>query len=441
MMNTGFWKASTWAVLCLLGLSLSPEVQGGGFQVALHGTKQIGMGHVGTGLMLDASSVLFNPGGIAFLQRTNIYGGLSPLLAYLSFRNNQTTNSTLNLSGDNYPFFAYATTKLKPESRWTFGLGVYTPFGLAIDYPTDWVGRYVVQSSSIATIFVQPTVGFKISERVGIGVGPALVVGTLGLTQAIPLGFQTNGADAQVNVAATALGVGANLGLYARPADWFSIGLSYRTPVKLGFSGDAQLNVPSTVYDLFPPDNRVATDITLPQVAGLGLGFYPTPKLTVGLDINFTGWSSYDTLRLDFEKNSYVFTDQKLARNYTNSFAFRFGIQYELTDKLTVRTGASYDLTPVPDNALSPELPDGNLLGLTGGLSYRITDQLNVDLAFKYIKVAKREATLEPNNFGGTYNAQLFIPSAAIQYSFGKAGESKAAVKRNTKNKTNLSNQ
>jgi long-chain fatty acid transport protein len=432
-MNPVCFRISTGLLACLLGFSLSSPARGGGFQVALHGTKQIGMGHVGTGLMLDASSVLFNPGGIAFLQRTNIYGGLSPLLAYLNFRNNQTTGNNLTLSGDNYPFFAYATTKLKPESRWTLGLGVYTPFGLAIDYPTDWVGRYVVQSSSIATVFIQPTVGFKISERVGIGIGPALVLGTLGLTQAIPLGFQNTGSDAQIDVSATAIGVGGNFGLYAKPTDWLSIGLSYRTPVKLGFSGEARLNVPSTVYDLFPPDNRMTTDITLPQVAGLGLGFYPTPKLTLGLDVNFTGWSSYDTLRLDFEKNSYVFTDQKLARNYTNSFAFRFGVQYELTEKLTVRTGASYDLTPVPDNALSPELPDGNLLGFSGGLSYRISEQLNVDLAFKYIKVAKREATLEPNNFGGTYNAQLFIPSAAVQYSFGKIAGATATGKKKSK--------
>jgi long-chain fatty acid transport protein len=107
---------------------------------------------------------------------------------------------------------------------------------------------------------------------------------------------------------------------------------------------------------------------------------------------------------------------------------------------LTLRTGASYDFTPVPDNALSPELPDGNLLGLTGGLSYKITDQLNIDLAFKYIKVAKREATLEPNNFGGTYNAQLFIPSAAIQYSFGKTGEPKAAGNEKNKKKPDSRN-
>ena len=39
----------------------------GGYQVGLHGVKQIGMGLVGTSLTLDASSLFYNPGGLSFI--------------------------------------------------------------------------------------------------------------------------------------------------------------------------------------------------------------------------------------------------------------------------------------------------------------------------------------------------------------------------------------
>src|ERR1035437_8299692 len=40
----------------------------GGFQVNLQGQKQAGMGHTGTGLVLDNATVFFNPGGVPFLD-------------------------------------------------------------------------------------------------------------------------------------------------------------------------------------------------------------------------------------------------------------------------------------------------------------------------------------------------------------------------------------
>ena len=40
----------------------------GGYQVGLHGQKQIGMGLVGTSLSFDASSMFYNPGGLSFMN-------------------------------------------------------------------------------------------------------------------------------------------------------------------------------------------------------------------------------------------------------------------------------------------------------------------------------------------------------------------------------------
>lgn len=48
------------------------SVEAGGFQVNLQGQKQIGMGDIGTGLLLDGSCILFNPGALCFMNSSTV---------------------------------------------------------------------------------------------------------------------------------------------------------------------------------------------------------------------------------------------------------------------------------------------------------------------------------------------------------------------------------
>ena len=42
------------------------QLYAGGFQLNLQGSRQLGMGHTGTGLVYDAATLFFNPGGMSF---------------------------------------------------------------------------------------------------------------------------------------------------------------------------------------------------------------------------------------------------------------------------------------------------------------------------------------------------------------------------------------
>ena len=65
-------KLTLWFMIALFATTFA---KAGGYQINIQGIKQNGMGYIGTGFTLDASSVFFNPGGMS-LSRQNIV--LSP---------------------------------------------------------------------------------------------------------------------------------------------------------------------------------------------------------------------------------------------------------------------------------------------------------------------------------------------------------------------------
>jgi len=62
-------------LLSLAAITISVSAFAGGFKIGLQGQKQIGMASCGTGLALDASSIYFNAGALAFTQNQITIGG------------------------------------------------------------------------------------------------------------------------------------------------------------------------------------------------------------------------------------------------------------------------------------------------------------------------------------------------------------------------------
>ena len=60
----------------------------------------------------------------------------------------------------------YAYFNYKPSDRWAVGLGFFTPNGSSMNWGDDWPGANLVQEINLAAYTVQPTVSFKLCERV-----------------------------------------------------------------------------------------------------------------------------------------------------------------------------------------------------------------------------------------------------------------------------------
>ncbi len=391
----------------------------GGFQINLQGQKQTGMGHAGTGLCFDNASILFNPGAMSFLDslRGVTIGGsfIFPRTTYLEpYPGTYTANIEKNTGT---PITLYAVYKFKKTNKWNIGLGIYNPFGSKVQWADDWKGQFLIREIDLKTFFIQPTFSYKVNDKLGLGIGFVYATGSFGLRKGVPI-QDTLGNYGEGKLSGKARGWGFNMGIFYQATEKFSVGLDYRSEVKVNVDGgSAEFTVPTSVAEHFPT-TTFSTGIRLPQMVTLGLGYKLNSKLTLALDVNYVGWKSYDSLIIDFADNTDKLKDIHSAREYQNSYIFRIGAQYKLNEKWTGRLGAYYDMSPVKAGYLTPETPDADKLGITAGATFKVTKKISVDMSLLYIEGMKRTDTNLETGFGGTYKAKAVIPGFALNYIF-----------------------
>ncbi|TAL61413.1 MAG: long-chain fatty acid transporter [Bacteroidetes bacterium] len=394
-------------------------VVAGGFQVNLQGQKQIGMAHTGTGLLLDGASLLFNPGATSFLDSIRLVqiGGsfVIPRTVYLEPAPGVYSSEMVHHVGT--PFTMYAVYKIKPEHKMNFGLGIYTPFGSRVEWPIDWKGQFLIREMELKTIFIQPTLSYKVSDKIGIGAGFVYATGGFGLKKGVPV-QDTLGNYGEASLSGDASGMGYNAGIYFKPNDKWSFGVDYRSSVKVSVDGgSASFVVPSSLEEYFPT-TAFSASITMPHVLSFGTGFSPNEKLKIAFDVNHIGWHVYDTLAFDFADTTAKLQNIRSPRIYKDAFILRAGAQYQLKKNLSVRGGAYYDISPVQDGYLTPETPDANRIGLSMGASWKVAKKLNLDFSLLYIEGAKRSDKNIETEFEGTYKTKAVVPGIAIEFLF-----------------------
>ncbi|MFL5765746.1 MAG: OmpP1/FadL family transporter [Bacteroidia bacterium] len=407
-----------YALIALIGFCLSGQLIAGGFQINLQGQKQTGMGHTGTGLCLDNAVIFFNPGALSFLDSLRgVYVGGSFIMPRTTYADYSTRYISHMEKHTGTPFTIYGVWKFKKTAKWNCGLGIYTPFGSKAQWPDDWKGQFLIREIDLKTIFIQPTVSIKVNDKIGIGAGFIYATGDFKLRKGVPI-QDTLGNYGEGVLEGKASGYGFNAGIYFKLNDKFSVGLDYRSQVAVKVNGgSAEFDVASAVSNYFP-STTFSTELKLPQVAALGFGYCPNKKLKLALDINYVGWSSYDSLRINFEENTDKLKDISSARMYKDSYIFRIGAQYQLNQKWTVRLGSYYDMSPVKAGYLTPETPDADKLGITAGASFNITKKVHVDASLLYIEGKKRTDTNLETDFSGTYKSKAVVPGISIEYVF-----------------------
>ncbi|MCB2378690.1 outer membrane protein transport protein [Hymenobacter sp. BT635] len=410
----------------------------GGFQVSLAGIKNNGMGGVGVGLSLDQAAMFYNPGALAMVRERGVQIGGNATFARSAFRSQfggeqrELRNSVVT------PFSVFAGFG-SSDNKFAAGIAIYTPFGSKLQYADGWEGRFSLTDIDLKSIFVQPTVSYAITDQLSVGGGLVILAyGAVNLQRDIPIEGQP-GVPGHVTLDGKALTkIGFNGGIYYKPTDKLSIGASYRSRIDATVDGGEVefKNVPTSVGARFTATEFDVT-LPLPATTSLGVGFMPSEKLTVALDVNYVQWSAYKSLDFKFRGNNGAgglvapsgqvggVTSSSSRREYEDAFTFRLGGQYQLTDAFTVRAGGSYDLSPVKDGFVTPETPDANRLGLTAGISYKVNDRFGVDVSTQFIDLQERTQTQDEltaagtvDRVAGTYKTRIVIPGIGFNYTF-----------------------
>jgi long-chain fatty acid transport protein len=405
----------------ILFMLWSSVLAAGGFQIALQGVKQAGMGGTGVANPIDGSAIYFNPGALSFTKKNSLNLNAFVLLPKLQFREEGTNKVFKMGAGTTIPFAGYWSWNTNPNQHWKLGVGVYTPFGTNSDWGSTWAGRYVTTSTKLSTYNIQPTFSYNIGNRVGIGAGFVYSRSSFQQNRSLPLAM-SSGADGQVNLSSKANGYGFNAGVLVHVTSKLDIGASYKSSVKYnGSQGLLAYTVPDALTDSFP-NVGVNTTMQLPWSVDMGITYKPEPRLTLGIDVNFVGWSAYKNVTNDFKQPNNLLAAQLLPSSYNNAATIRLGGSYDIDSSFTLRAGTYLDLAAVPNGSVSPSMPDANRFAITLGGTMHSGDRFELDLSFTYTESVRRTESQTDNyaSLGGTYKGKSIAIGLGLNFNLGK---------------------
>lgn len=428
----------TIAVLVVL-MVCGSIVFAGGYQINEHGARSLAMGGAFAAQASDGAAIFFNPAGLAFQKGFKVYLGTTLIMPSGTFKSG--AKETKMVDQTFTPINVYATYAL--DNGLTFGIGVYNPYGLGTEWPTDWDGQQMAVKTDLQTFYINPTVAYKVSDKLSVGVGFSYVTGKVTLAQRVPTLQALPGTpatkDGTVNLDGTGNATNFNLGILYKATDALSIGLSYRSETKIEFEGTAKFTDMAALAGPVPanffPGGTGKTTLPMPSNIIVGVAYKVTKDFTIEADYQHVGWKAYDQLKLDIPVGPSVTLapgmtigplqgPSTLVKNWEDGYLIRVGGEYKL-DKLALRAGFIYDKTPQPDAVVEPMLPDANRMEVTVGLGYQFSESVAAHVGYQIIsfadrdgKLSRRTAVTAPTVISGTYSNSANLLAFNLEFCF-----------------------
>ncbi|MBD3620310.1 MAG: outer membrane protein transport protein [Chromatiales bacterium] len=377
----------------------------------------------------DASTVWFNPAGMTRLGKDQVVVAVHYIAPTAEYTDSGTstvpgggpddTTDEVGIVGN-----FYYVRDLGDDVK--FGLGINTPFGLASKYDANWIGRYHAIESEIATLNINPSLASKVTDKLSLGVGFNVQYIEAKISSAVDgtnVGQPSNGF---AELEGDGISFGANFGMLYEYSERSRIGIAYRSKVAHTLEGDAKFdNLAPTVVapgvTLFENTSASAA-VDLPQMASLSYVREMNDRLTLLADVTWTGWSSFDELRVNYDSTQ---PDAVTTEDWEDVWRYSIGMNYRYSDALTLRAGVAYDEEPIPSaERRTPRIPGNDRTWLALGFGYAPSADLQFDFGYAhlFVKDADIDNTLEsaisPHTLTGSYEADVDIFSAQVTWKF-----------------------
>ncbi len=322
----------------------------------------------------DPSLLAYNPAGITRLKGRWFGGGISHInpRGRADFHGAMAGGETWsNTEAPGYVPNLYYVRQQNDRLWW--GIGVFTRFGNSTEYEPTWPGRYNSYLAKITGLTVQPTIAYKVSDKLSIAAGADINYIKLDLKRKIPYKnlFGVTGPDIDFELSGDNIALGWLLGFNYDFTDNTSLAVNYRSKVTQKMDADVNLSIPFL-------NTGAYGEVTLPDSFTFGLGHRFNEKTRAEIGATYTKWSTYDKLEMTFDKNFPKSTDIK---NWKDVWRYQIGIEHKLNDEWSIMGGYAYDNSPMPDETMDFMVPTGDRQTVSIGFKKRSG---NSELAFAW---------------------------------------------------------
>ena len=440
---------SSIAALCFAaaGLSAPAGSRASGLSLDESSAVEIGNAHAGTAAAEDASTIVWNPAGLARLHGVHFSVSLAGIDYAPKFTNSGSTSAVGspatggdggNAGGLNVLPSLFFAAELTPGL--TAGVGVYTPFGLKVEYAPDWVGRYQTVRSSFQTLNINPSLAWKATDKLSIGGGVDFMNAEADLTRSIDFGSLCFGSafgpanctgagitpqnrDGNVEVHGSSWGMGWNLGLMFEPVEGTRFGLTYRSRIREDVQGTANYSYPSLpgpfaalAATAATQNTNVTSKVWLPESANANFISAITPQWSILGNLNWTRWSRFNELRVQFANGA---PDSATTFYWRDTWNVSLGVNYQIVPSFKLRAGVEYESNASRNGYRNPLVPESTRRLIAVGFNYRLTPKDSIDFGYSHVffgdfSVSNNAPPPAPMTLNGSYkvSADLF----ALQY-------------------------
>jgi len=416
-------KRMQWALGLLLACSGS-YAMANGLRNPPAGAEALGRAGGNIAQVDDASAVEHNPANMTEIKEAQVMGAATIINTSTEFKSPMGTAKTEDPWKILPSIFAVLPSS---NHNFTAGLGISTPFGQSTVWDKTGAFRYAAPySAELTVINVNPSIATKLGDKVSVAAGLDVYLSRLDIKQVLPWSLMTRGAlpDGTAHLQGDGAGVGGNAAITVHPTKAQSLALTYRSPVKVDYSGDSEFSGAQLLG--LPSSGSFDTSMEFPSIVGLGYGIELTDTVRVEADVEWIEFSRYESLSLDAGAgnplvNSPMSPNPRaplvIPQRWKDTWTFGLGADWKATEALTLRAGYIFLQSPVPQETLAPTLPDADqhVFSLGAGLH---RGQNRLDVAYGYSVIGDRTVS---NNQNPAYNGTYETTSHLMSVSYGRS--------------------
>jgi long-chain fatty acid transport protein len=408
--QASFLRAGT--ALGLLVIATA-QAYAGGFAIREQSAYGQGTSFAGVAAGGALSSMFWNPATmtqVPGIQSETVVSGLIPYGAHTPEAGSVLAGPPFGLPGTSntaLPAFVpsgYMSMQVNPNLF--VGMSINAPFGLSLHFPDPWAGRdFAAGPTNLHTYNATPSIAYRFNDWLSVGVGVQIQYATEVLTQ----GLGTT-APVQFAIKGNGWGYGVTAGATLTPTPTTTIGLGWRSYIdqKVDSTLGTTVLLPATTY------GSINTTVKAPDVVSLGIRQRLDPLWTVMATAEWSNWSRIGTSVWTTPSGGVATIANvpvTLPFQYKDGWFFSGGAEYRWTDRLTVRGGIGYEISPIKDQVRTPLIPDNDRFWASVGATWQVFKGLHFDLAYSHIWV--KDPTI--NISAGSGNP-WFIPGATAPY-------------------------
>ena len=358
----------------------------------------------------DAGTVFSNPAGMALFDDSAMLAGGIGVYIDGGFQTNDLNTATGGSGHVNKRIVpAGSFSYIRPlDDRWSVGVSLQNYFGLAIDWPGDWVGRSSSVNVALLAPQLQPTVAYRVNDWLSVGAGSALTMGYVSdKLRQDPLtpGEPGEWPDGKTRISDVDYAVQGNFGIMIQPWAHTRIGIRYLTETDLDFEDDAQVSWRDPVGKaLGDPKVNLDLGVTLPLTISAGIHHRWDETRTVLGSVGWDEISEFGHVQVDIDDNGIPGTT--VNADFRDTWHFGVGAEYQWKPDLQFTAGISYDTSMSTGRTRPLAIPLGALYRYAIGFKKKRRDGFTIGGGLTWLYEGNLDIDNKPGGGGGLVNGK-----------------------------------